>query len=141
MAKYDRFHREIPDCTPVSLPVGYERPESLESMIARMVKIESLKAAKEGKESFEESDDFDITDEEEVKFTSDHQFTDMQEEEIDHPRPRQPKQYQPGNVAPTAQPTTASSLQSAAQTPSSPPSRPNTSPLAPEPSPAVQSNP
>lgn len=81
MAKYDKEGRcEIPDPTPVELPVGYEHPESLEAMIARMIRYESLRAEEAGLESFEEADDFDVSDD--VVLVSEHQMTDMQEEYV-----------------------------------------------------------
>lgn len=77
--KYDKFWREIPETTPVELPIGYNTPEPLEQMIIRLVRHESQRAAKQDKETFEESDDFDDEDHDVI---SDHQFTDMQEEEL-----------------------------------------------------------
>lgn len=114
MAQYDRFHREIPDKTPVAMPLGYERPEPLESMIARMIRVESVKAQKEGKETFEESDDFDC-DDDDIKFTSEHQFTDLQEEEIDNPKPKQRQTGRPdsqSSAPPTASPKPAAASSS-----------------------------
>lgn len=79
MAQYTEDKRlEIPDPTPVEMPLGYERPESLQSMIARMVRTFSDQAQKEGAESFEEADDFDIDDDSEI--VSPYQMNDMQEE-------------------------------------------------------------
>lgn len=78
MAKYNLKGEEIPDQTPIELPIGHKVPETLEQMIARMVRIHSVAAIKEGLESFEDADDFE-TDEEEFK--SPHQLTQMQEEE------------------------------------------------------------
>jgi len=72
-------HKEIPNKVPVSLPLGYERPEPLESMIARMVRIHSGAAEKQGLETFEEADDFDVMSEE-GEMVSPYQMTDMQEE-------------------------------------------------------------
>lgn len=77
MAKYNSKGQEIPDQTPVEMPIGHHVPEPLESMIARMVRLYSVQAVKEGMESFEEADDLDIPDDEPV---SDHQMTNMQEE-------------------------------------------------------------
>lgn len=81
MATYTKDNRlEIPDQTPVEMPLGYERPESLEQMIARMVRFQSDKAQRHGLESFEEADDFDVADSE-GDLMSPYQMTDMQEEE------------------------------------------------------------
>lgn len=59
--KYDALGRELPDPTPVELPAGRRVPESLESMMARMVRGHvSQLAEREGLETFEEANDFDI---------------------------------------------------------------------------------
>lgn len=82
MAQYTKDNREeIPDPTPVEMPIGYEHPESLESMIARLVRVESQRAVASGEESFEESDDFDVDDDNEL--TSEYQMSNMQEEYVD----------------------------------------------------------
>lgn len=87
MAKYNNKHEEIPDKTPVEIPLGYEKPEPLESMIARMVRVHSMEAVRQGLESFEEADDFNV-DEEEVPLST-YQQTQMQEEvPIERPKPK-----------------------------------------------------
>lgn len=54
---------EIPDPTPVSLPVGFKRPPTLDETIRRLVREQISSAASDaGYESLEESDDFDIPD-------------------------------------------------------------------------------
>lgn len=56
--------REHLDQTPVEIPVGVIRPESLESIMARMINERFSQMAEEnGMETFEEADDFDIDDE------------------------------------------------------------------------------
>lgn len=80
MAKYTKDNRmEIPDPKPVALPVGTKIPESLEQMMARMIRSHSIMASKQGFESFEEAEDFGEDDHE---MKSEHQFTDMQEEHL-----------------------------------------------------------
>lgn len=76
----DRRH-EIPDQTPVELPIGYKAPETLEHMIQRLITNQELRRVQEsaGDETFEESDDFDC-DDEEPELTSSYQMNDMQEE-------------------------------------------------------------
>lgn len=55
--------REHLDPTPVEIPVGVIRPESLESIMARMINERFSQMAEEkGLETFEEADDFDIDD-------------------------------------------------------------------------------
>jgi len=83
MAKYNDKHEEIPDKTPIALPLNYSAPEPLEQMIARLIRQQSALAPARGQETFEESDDFDVEDDHELK--SPHQFTDMQEEHLDFP--------------------------------------------------------
>jgi hypothetical protein len=54
---------ELPDPTPVAIPVHLRVPESMDSRIARIVSHSLSKAAQEqGFETFEEADDFDIDD-------------------------------------------------------------------------------
>lgn len=77
MADYNEKGQEIPDQTPIELTIGQKRPETLQQMIARMVHVYSMNAVKSGIESFEDADDFDT---EEEEFKSEHQMTDMQEE-------------------------------------------------------------
>ena len=58
---------EIPDPTPVEIPAGFSRPESLEAMVQRMVRTRvSDIAAEEGFETFEEADDFEVDEEDYV---------------------------------------------------------------------------
>lgn len=67
MAKYNEKGEMIPDCTPVEVPVGFGAPESLESMIARLVRVESTRAAETGSaETFEEADDLDMEDDDPI---------------------------------------------------------------------------
>lgn len=55
---------ERPDPRPMRVPVGMERPESLQEKMRRLVRDEVLQAklAADGVETFEEADDFDIPD-------------------------------------------------------------------------------
>lgn len=70
---------EIPDPTPIEMPLGYERPESLAEMIARMVQSHEF-AKNDEIDSEEEANDFDVMDEDVV--VSGHEYTDMHEEFI-----------------------------------------------------------
>lgn len=79
MAKYTKDNRfEIPDPTPIELPVGFEHPEPLEEMIARMIRVAGQNAAREGFETFEEADDFDVDDDETIE--SEYQLKEMKDE-------------------------------------------------------------
>lgn len=102
MAKYTQDNRmEIPDPRPVEMPIGYEHPEPLESMIARMVRLESERAGQQGLETFEEADDFDV-DDDEGELVSPYQMSTMQEE-----LPHESKRLDNGNKRPPAGPTKA----------------------------------
>lgn len=62
---------EVLDSTPVAIPIGFEHPEPLEVKIRRLVRSEQLRmfAQKEQKETFAESDDFDVDEEYVDEFT------------------------------------------------------------------------
>lgn len=77
-AKFDQAGREIPDQTPVDIPVGFERPESLHDQIKRLIRTElSAQADAAGLETFEEADDFDVGDDDDPR--SPHELDDDQE--------------------------------------------------------------
>lgn len=82
MTKYNEHNQEIPDNTPVALPVGYEAPETLAETIQRMVKNNEYLKHFEGKESEEEANDFELEEEDDIHFISKHEFTEMHEEYI-----------------------------------------------------------
>ncbi|QXP07968.1 MAG: hypothetical protein [Arizlama microvirus] len=66
--RHDELGREILDETPMALPIGFQRPPTLQEQVARLVRTEfSRQAVAEGRESFEEADDFDMDD---VDFSS-----------------------------------------------------------------------
>lgn len=76
--RYDEQGRELPDPTPVEIPVGFQRPESLQEQIKRLVRTElSAQAQAEGFESFEEADDFEVGDDYDP--SSPHELDDAQE--------------------------------------------------------------
>lgn len=56
--------RLIPDPTPIAPPVGYKKQPSMVEIVRDMVRSEQLAAAARasGKETFEESEDFDVGD-------------------------------------------------------------------------------
>lgn len=59
----DEFGREIPDPTPLSLPSGFKRPETLAEQVQRLVRNQiSREAAEAGYETFDEAEDFDLPD-------------------------------------------------------------------------------
>lgn len=62
--KFNEQGQELPDPTPLEIPAGMQRPESLTEQIRRMVRTElSGRAVEGGFESFEEANDFRIPDE------------------------------------------------------------------------------
>lgn len=75
---YDEQNREVLDKTPVAMPFGYEKPESLTDMIARMIRSTNIRASQSGKfETIEEADDFEV---DEPEMTSPYEFQEMQAE-------------------------------------------------------------
>lgn len=82
MAKFDKLGREIPDPTPVELPVGFRHPPSLADEIRRLVEVNLSQAAQEsGSESLDEASDFDVEDDEELVISG-LQLRTMQDERI-----------------------------------------------------------
>lgn len=54
---------EIPDPKPVEVPAGFKRPETLAEQVQRLVRTGlSQAAARQGAETFEEAEDFDVED-------------------------------------------------------------------------------
>lgn len=61
---FDEYGREIPDPRPMELSPGQARPETIQEMMQRLIRTHLSAAAQDhGAESFEESNDFDIEDE------------------------------------------------------------------------------
>lgn len=61
-----RVGGEIPDPTPVEIPVGHSRPLTLREEMMRFIRQEMSQQAKaDGHETFEEFDDLDVPDDEE----------------------------------------------------------------------------
>ncbi len=59
----DKNGHEIPDQTPLSLPLNFKRPETLAEQVQRLVRTHvSREAAAAGAETFEEAEDFDVDD-------------------------------------------------------------------------------
>lgn len=81
---YNERGEEIPDPTPIEVPVDFRAPPSLVDEIKRYVRAElSARADAAGEETFEEADDFWVDDDEHL--SSEYELTDMQEEFILHP--------------------------------------------------------
>lgn len=61
--RLDDSGHEVPDKTPLELPVGFKQQETVAQMVARLVRRDvSLYAAQHGAETFDEADDFEIDD-------------------------------------------------------------------------------
>lgn len=61
MAKLNERGHEVLDSTPLRLPIGFKRPETLAEQVQRLVRTHLSQVAEaEGYETFEEADDFDI---------------------------------------------------------------------------------
>lgn len=62
MALNERGH-EVPDPTPLAVPVGFRHPPSMQEMIKQYIRRElSEQASQAGAETLEEANDFDIPD-------------------------------------------------------------------------------
>lgn len=82
MAQYDERGREIPDNTPVEIPLGWRRPLTLQEQIQRHIRVEfSQLASSRGFESFEEADDFDV--DEDPDMLTQYELHEMAPEAID----------------------------------------------------------
>lgn len=102
--QFDERGREIPDQTPVEMPIGYRRPLTMEERMQKYIREEmSRRAADDGMESFEEADDFDVEDEDEYDPISGYEMSELQEEAgfKDADPPRDPGKPSPdgGGVA------------------------------------------
>lgn len=64
LSGYNSKGEEIPDPTPVELPVGFTRPKTLQETMRDLLRNEEVRRAldKHDMETFEEADDFDIPD-------------------------------------------------------------------------------
>lgn len=61
--RLDDQGREIPDPTPLELPVGFKKQETVAQMVQRLVRRDlSEYAARHGHETFDEAEDFEIDD-------------------------------------------------------------------------------
>lgn len=72
--------KEMPDPTPIAIPVRRALPGSIDEM-RRAIREEMSRAAMNaGHETFEEANDFDVPDADELEPRSPHEYTEMQEE-------------------------------------------------------------
>lgn len=74
-ALLDDDGREVPDPTPLSLPAGFKRPETLAEQVQRLVRgALSRQAAEQGFETWEESEDFDVGDDDDPHTPYEQEF-------------------------------------------------------------------
>jgi len=84
------------DPNPVEMPgAGYGKPETLESIVARLLKTEKIEKALEGQETPEEADDFEMDDPD--------MLMDMSPYELPETIPDDPTSYE--QLDPAPQPT------------------------------------
>jgi hypothetical protein len=88
---HDEKGRFIPDPTPIEVPLALRQGETEAMRIARAVSLEfSNQAEKNGFETWEESQDFDVEDEWELFPESEFEIKEMQEEFLmDEPAPEE----------------------------------------------------
>lgn len=68
--RINNLGQEVPDPTPVAMPLGHINPEPLEVRMRRMIQMEmSQEAMRQGYESFEEANDFNVGDGDDERFT------------------------------------------------------------------------
>lgn len=102
---HDENGFEIPDPTPIALPVDFERPPTIQELVQRLVKYEmSAAAAAAGEESFEEADDFEVGDEPELRspyeLDDEQQAARLSDFVEEAPAPQVPKPEPKGKVEP-----------------------------------------
>lgn len=71
MSSYNEKGEELLNPTPLELPVGFKRPQSLQERMRYLLRSEELKRALEsaGEETFEEADDFDVEEQDPLEGT------------------------------------------------------------------------
>lgn len=60
----DKHGHEVPDQTPMAIPAGFKKPETLAEQVQRLVRSAQLRELAESKgfETFDEANDFDVPD-------------------------------------------------------------------------------
>lgn len=83
--QFNERGEELCDPTPLEIPIGAQRPESLTDQIRRMIRNEmSEQAEEEGNESFREANDFEVAEEDDPEaYLSPYEVVGMQEEILD----------------------------------------------------------
>lgn len=99
-AKLDKNGAEILDPRPMALPVGFERPESIQELIRRLVVDPQIREEllNSDAETFDEADDFDVPDDVQINtpyeeaFDPLHLATREQEVRLGAVKPLTPEQ-------------------------------------------------
>jgi hypothetical protein len=81
--RYNEKGQEVPNNTPVALPLGYSKPQNLQALIARMVRQDAFMKQFEGEDTEEEANDFECEDDEDLNFVGKYEMLEMQEEYLD----------------------------------------------------------
>lgn len=78
-AKYNEHGEELPDATPIEVPLGFKKPPTLHEQIAMFVRSEEWRRQAEahGVENFEQANDFEVGD---AEFDDIPTVHEMQEE-------------------------------------------------------------
>ena len=86
MARYNEQGQQVPDQTPLEMPLNCTKPEPLENMMARLIRTElAMQSVLDADESDEEAGDFDVDDwEDEETILSGHQILTMKREREDY---------------------------------------------------------
>lgn len=79
--RYNELGQELPDPTPLEVPLGVKRPASLQEQIQAMIRSAVSSAAeRNGHETFEEANDFEIDDDDFTDQMTEHEFRTMKVE-------------------------------------------------------------
>lgn len=90
--KFNERGEELPDPTPVEVPAGFKKPESLTEQIRRLIRTEfSKEAVAEGKESWEDANDFDVPEEDAEMHPTEYEV-EMQPEIVNDKRRVRPEE-------------------------------------------------
>lgn len=79
--KLNERGQEVLDPTPMAIPVGFERPLTLQEQIRRLMRVEydRMRAVSgDDLETPEEADDFDVGDDYDIDPVSGHEFIDAE---------------------------------------------------------------
>ena len=79
----DEHGREILNPVPAKFPAQLQRPTSTIELMKRVVRQElAISAQKQGFESFEDADDFDVPDDFDVEALTQYEMSDLEEEMV-----------------------------------------------------------